>query len=37
MVAQASDFGPAWQRLGDAVFKAGRYDEARDANWPCWP
>jgi tetratricopeptide (TPR) repeat protein len=31
VVAQASDFGPAWQRLGDALFKAGRYDEAREA------
>jgi tetratricopeptide (TPR) repeat protein len=31
VVAQASEFGPAWQRLGDALFKAGRYDEARDA------
>ena len=28
VVAQAPDFGPAWQRLGDALFKAGRYDEA---------
>jgi tetratricopeptide (TPR) repeat protein len=31
VLAQASDFGPAWQRLGDALFKAGRYDEAREA------
>jgi tetratricopeptide (TPR) repeat protein len=31
VVNQASDFGPAWQRLGDALFKAGKYDEARDA------
>ena len=25
------DFGPAWLRLGDAEFKAGRYDAAADA------
>src|SRR5688572_496618 len=31
VVNQASDFGPAWQRFGDALFKAGKYDEARDA------
>jgi tetratricopeptide (TPR) repeat protein len=31
VVAQASDFGPAWQRLGDALFKARQYDAARDA------
>jgi tetratricopeptide (TPR) repeat protein len=31
VVNQASDFGPAWQRLGDALFKAGKYEEARDA------
>jgi tetratricopeptide (TPR) repeat protein len=31
VVTQAPDFGPAWQRLGDALFKAGKYDEARDA------
>jgi tetratricopeptide (TPR) repeat protein len=31
VVAQAPDFGPAWQRLGDALFKARRYDEAREA------
>lgn len=31
VVNQASDFGPAWQRLGDAQFKAGKYDEAREA------
>jgi tetratricopeptide (TPR) repeat protein len=31
VVNQASDFGPAWQRLGDALFKAGKYDEAREA------
>jgi tetratricopeptide (TPR) repeat protein len=31
VVNQAADYGPAWQRLGDALFKAGKYDEARDA------
>ena len=31
VVTQAPDFGPAWQRLGDALFKARRYDEARMA------
>jgi len=31
VVAQAPDFAPAWWQLGDAAFKAGRYDEARDA------
>lgn len=31
VVNQAADFGPAWQRLGDALFKAGKYDEARKA------
>jgi tetratricopeptide (TPR) repeat protein len=31
VVNQAGDFGPAWQRLGDALFKAGKYDEAREA------
>ena len=31
VVNQASDFGPASQRLGDALFKAGKYDEAREA------
>ena len=31
VVNQAPDFGPAWQRLGDALFKAGKYDEAREA------
>jgi tetratricopeptide (TPR) repeat protein len=31
VVGQAPDFGPAWQRLGDALFKARRYDEAREA------
>jgi tetratricopeptide (TPR) repeat protein len=30
VVNQASDFGPAWQRLGDALFKAGKYEEARE-------
>ena len=27
----APDFGPAWWRLGDAEFKAGRYDRAAEA------
>ncbi len=31
VVNQAADFGPAWQRLGDALFKAGKYDEAGEA------
>ena len=31
VVGQAPQFGPAWQRLGDALFKARRYDEAADA------
>jgi tetratricopeptide (TPR) repeat protein len=31
VVAQAPDFGPAWLRLGDALFKAREYDAARDA------
>jgi tetratricopeptide (TPR) repeat protein len=31
VVAQSPDLGPAWQRLGDALFKARRYDEAREA------
>jgi len=31
VVNQAADFGPASQRLGDALFKAGKYDEAREA------
>jgi tetratricopeptide (TPR) repeat protein len=31
VVNQAPDFGPAWQRLGDALFKARQYEEARDA------
>jgi tetratricopeptide (TPR) repeat protein len=31
VVNQAPDFGAAWQRLGDALFKAGKYDEAREA------
>src|SRR5258705_2884125 len=29
--AKVSDFSPAWWRLGEAEFKAGRYDSARDA------
>jgi tetratricopeptide (TPR) repeat protein len=28
---RAPTFGPVWLRLGDAEFKAGRYDEAADA------
>jgi tetratricopeptide (TPR) repeat protein len=31
VVAQAMDFGPAWLRLGDALFKARQYDAAREA------
>jgi tetratricopeptide (TPR) repeat protein len=31
VVAQVPDFGPAWWQLGEAAFKAGRYDEAQDA------
>ena len=31
VVAAAPDFGPAWWRLGDAEFKAGRHDGAGDA------
>ena len=31
VVNQAADFGPASQRLGDALFKAGKYEEAREA------
>jgi tetratricopeptide (TPR) repeat protein len=31
VVARAPEFGPAWLRLGDAEFKAGRYDAAADA------
>jgi tetratricopeptide (TPR) repeat protein len=31
VVTQAPGFGPAWQRLGDARFKARQYDEAREA------
>lgn len=31
VVAQAPDFGPAWLRLGDALFKARQYDAARQA------
>lgn len=30
-VALAPEFSPAWLRLGDAEFKAGRYDRAADA------
>jgi tetratricopeptide (TPR) repeat protein len=31
VVQKAPDFSPAWWRLGEAEFKAGRYDSARDA------
>ncbi len=31
VVAAAPDFGPAWWRLGEAEFKAGRYDAAAEA------
>ena len=31
VVAQAPDFGPAFLRLGDALFKARQYDAARQA------
>ena len=31
VVELAADFGPAWLRLGDAEFKAGRYDAAAAA------
>ncbi len=31
VVAAAPDFGPAWWRLGEAEFKAGRYDSAAEA------
>jgi tetratricopeptide (TPR) repeat protein len=31
VVDRASQFGPAWLRLGEAEFKAGRYDEAAKA------
>lgn len=31
VVRRAPDFGPAWLRLGDAEFKAGRYDAAEEA------
>ena len=31
VVAAAPDFGPAWWRLGEAEFKAGRYDGAAEA------
>jgi HemY protein len=31
IVARAPDFSPAWLRLGDAEFKAGRYDRASEA------
>jgi tetratricopeptide (TPR) repeat protein len=31
VVASAADHGPAWLRLADAEFKAGRYDAAADA------
>ena len=31
VLVQAPDFGPAWLRLGDAEFKAGRYEQAEQA------
>ena len=31
VVELSPDFGPAWLRLGEAEFKAGRYDAAADA------
>jgi tetratricopeptide (TPR) repeat protein len=31
VVARAADFSPAWWQLGDAEFKAGRFDDARQA------
>jgi tetratricopeptide (TPR) repeat protein len=31
VVALSPDFGPAWWRLGEAEFKAGRYDAAANA------
>ena len=31
VVAAAPDFGPAWWRLGEAEFKAGRYERAAEA------
>ena len=31
VVERAPEFGPAWLRLGEAEFKAGRYDEAAKA------
>ena len=31
VVAAAPDFGPAWWRLGEAEFKAGRHDRAAEA------
>ena len=31
VVAAAPDFGPAWWRLGEAEFKAGRYEPAAEA------
>ncbi len=31
VVGAAPDFGPAWWRLGEAEFKAGRYDRAAEA------
>jgi tetratricopeptide (TPR) repeat protein len=31
VVAAAPDFGPAWWQLGEAAFKAGRYEQAQEA------
>jgi tetratricopeptide (TPR) repeat protein len=31
VVAAAPDFGPAWWQLGEAAFKAGRYQQAQEA------
>lgn len=31
VIQTASDYGPAWWRLGEAAFKEGRYAEAREA------
>ena len=31
VIEAVSDYGPAWWRLGEAAFKDGRYEEAREA------